>query len=89
MRRSGPVFKPAVAELAARVGDPDQVQGAAGVVARCESTFNPFALNGRYRGLLQFSWAPFGFSPFDPVASALSTAAVVRREGWRRWECRP
>jgi hypothetical protein len=58
-------------------------------VARCESTFNPFAANGRYRGLLQLSWSPLGFSPFDPVASALSTAAVVRREGWRRWECRP
>jgi hypothetical protein len=58
-------------------------------VARCESTFNPFAVNGPYKGLLQLSWSPFGFSPFDPVASALSTAAVVRREGWRRWECRP
>lgn len=63
--------------------------GALRSVARCESTFNPFAINGRYKGLLQLSWAPFGFSPFDPVASALSTAAVVRREGWRRWECRP
>lgn len=58
-------------------------------VAGCESTFNPFAVNGRYKGLLQLSWSPFGFSPFDPVASALSTAAVVRREGWRQWECRP
>ena len=58
-------------------------------VSYCESTHNPFATNGQYRGLFQLSWAPFGLSPFDPVASALSTAATVRREGWRQWECKP
>jgi hypothetical protein len=58
-------------------------------VAWCESRLDPWATNGRYRGLMQLGWSPFGFSPFDPVASALSAAAVVRREGWRQWTCRP
>jgi hypothetical protein len=57
-------------------------------VAYCESTDNPYAVNGRYQGLFQLGWAPFGFSPFDPVASALSTAqTVVRDGGWRQWSC--
>ena len=58
-------------------------------VAWCESHHYPYARNGRYAGIFQLSWRPFGFSPFDPVASALSTAATVSREGWRQWECRP
>jgi hypothetical protein len=60
-------------------------------VARCESGLNPFARNGRYLGVFQLGWAPFGaFSPFDPVANALSAAVTVRRDGsWRQWECRP
>lgn len=59
-------------------------------VARCESTLNPFASNGRYQGLFQLGWAPFGFSPFDPVANALSAAMTVQRDGgWREWQCRP
>ena len=58
-------------------------------VAWCESRHNPFATNGRYLGLFQLSWDPFGFSPFDPVASALSTAATVSREGWAQWACSP
>jgi hypothetical protein len=59
-------------------------------VSWCESTHNPFATNGRYRGLFQLGWSPFGFSPFDPVANALSAALTVRQDGsWRQWECRP
>ncbi len=58
-------------------------------VSWCESRHNPFATNGRYLGLFQLSWSPFGFSAFDPVASALSTAMTVRREGWAQWECKP
>ncbi len=60
-------------------------------VAFCESTLNPYAMNGRYRGLFQLGWVPFGrFSPFDPVANALSAAAtVVNDHGWRQWSCRP
>jgi len=59
-------------------------------VSRCESTFNPFASNGQYRGLFQLHWAPFGFSPFDPIANALSAALTVRHDGgWRQWECKP
>jgi hypothetical protein len=59
-------------------------------VSWCESTHNPFAQNGRYKGLFQLGWSPFGFSPFDPVANALSAAMTVRRDGsWREWQCSP
>lgn len=59
-------------------------------VSRCESGHSPFATNGQYKGLFQIHWAPFGFSPFDPVANALSAALTVRHDGgWRQWECKP
>lgn len=60
-------------------------------VAHCESTYNPFARNGKYKGIFQLGWVPFGiFSPFDPVANALSAALTVKSDGsWRQWECRP
>lgn len=57
-------------------------------VARCESNFYPYARNGQYLGIFQMHWRPFGMSPFDPYASALSAAFTVRRDGsWRQWEC--
>lgn len=58
-------------------------------VAFCESTLNPFARNGKYLGLFQKHWSPFGqFSVNDPVADALDTAATVVHDGsWRQWEC--
>jgi hypothetical protein len=59
-------------------------------VAWCESRFDPFARNGKYLGIFQLGWTPFGFSPFDPVANALSAAVTVRHDGsWRQWECKP
>jgi len=59
-------------------------------VSWCESRHWPFAHNGKYLGLFQLGWSPFGFSPFDPVANALSAALTVRHDGsWRRWECKP
>lgn len=59
-------------------------------VAWCESTYNPFARNGRYLGLFQLGWSPFGLDPFDPIANALSAAMTVRHDGsWRQWECKP
>ena len=30
-----------------------------------------------------------GFSVWDPVVAALSTAATVTHEGWRQWDCKP
>lgn len=60
------------------------------VVARCESTLSPGAVNGRYRGLFQLGWSPFGFSPFDPVANAISAGMTVAHDGgWRQWQCKP
>jgi hypothetical protein len=59
-------------------------------VGHCESTDNPRAANGRQLGLFQLGWSPFGFSPFDPIASALSAAFTVRHDGsWRQWTCKP
>ena len=59
-------------------------------VSYCESTHNPFASNGRYRGLFQLGWSPFGLSPYDPVANAISAAMTVRHDGgWYQWECKP
>jgi len=57
-------------------------------VAWCESRFQPWATNGRYSGLFQLGWSPFGLSPYDPVANALSAAQTVAHDGsWRQWEC--
>jgi hypothetical protein len=59
-------------------------------VAKCESHLFPFASNGRYKGVFQLGWAPFGFSPYDPIANALSAAMTVAKDGgWRQWECKP
>ncbi len=59
-------------------------------VGSCESHHYPFAENGRYKGIFQLGWSPFGFSPFDPVANALSAAMTVKADGsWRQWECKP
>jgi hypothetical protein len=59
-------------------------------VSWCESRYEPWASNGRYRGLFQLGWSPFGFSPYDPIANALSAALTVRQNGsWRQWECKP
>jgi hypothetical protein len=86
-RRWQPTVSYALRLAAAVTGVP---LGELQAVARCESTFNPFASNGRYLGLFQLGWSPFGFSPFDPVANALSAAMTVRHDGgWRQWECKP
>ena len=59
-------------------------------VSYCESRWYPYARNGRYLGIFQMHWRPFGFSQYDPVASALSAAqTVVRDGGWSQWECKP
>lgn len=60
-------------------------------VARCESTFRPWAASGPYQGLYQADrafWAATPFSAFprtDPYANALATAQVVSRRGWGKW----
>jgi hypothetical protein len=59
-------------------------------VSWCESRYEPFAENGRFKGIFQLGWAPFGFSPYDPIANALSAALTVREDGgWRQWQCQP
>lgn len=67
--------------------------------AWCESRLDPtpsdvtppYGASGLYQ-FLPSSWRDEGlprFSVFDPVANALATARVVKREGWRQWECQP
>jgi hypothetical protein len=86
-RRWRPTVDYAIRLAAAVAGVP---AGELYAVARCESGLSPFARNGRYQGLFQLGWDPFGFSPFDPVANALSAALTVRRDGsWRQWSCKP
>lgn len=65
-------------------------------VAFCESTLNPSARNGRYRGIFQmgpiFESSPYGragLSVWSPLASAMAAASIVRAGGWGPWECRP
>jgi hypothetical protein len=59
-------------------------------VSYCESHHFPFASNGKYKGIFQLGWSPFGLSPFDPIANALSAAMTVRHDGsWRQWQCQP
>lgn len=50
---------------------------------------------GRAVGLMQFmpgTWRSTRYRslpPTDPYASALAAASIVKREGWRQWECTP
>jgi len=84
-RRWAPTASYAI-RLAARVFDVDERKMRA--VAFCESTMRPWAVNGRYRGLFQLGWAPYGLDALDPVANALSAAETVARDGgWRQWAC--
>lgn len=65
-------------------------------IAKCESGYNPFAVNGSSgaSGLFQFlpsTWAhsPWaGQSPFDPVANAQAAAWLYSRSGPAAWQCK-
>lgn len=83
------------AQLAARVTGVDP--WAMVRVASCESNLDPFAVNpssgaaGPWQ-YLPSTWrhTPFAsWSPTNPIAAALATALIVRREGWRQWVCQP
>lgn len=63
-------------------------------VARCESSLDPFATNGRYLGLFQLGPSHLSdpviqaTSPFNPYANAIHTARYVAAHGWgSQWEC--
>jgi Transglycosylase-like domain len=63
-------------------------------VARCESNLDPFSTNtsSAAAGLFQWlpsSWPLGGFSPYDPIAASVATAAHVAQSGWGAWVCRP
>jgi len=65
-------------------------------IARCESQYNPYAVNrsSGAAGLFQFlatTWAgtPYaGQSPFDAVANARAAAWLLQTYGAGQWECR-
>lgn len=82
-RRWAPTLSNAVALASAVTGVPASELRR---VAWCESTDNPFASNGTHWGYWQLSWHPFGLSPYDPYAAALSTAMTVKHDGdWGQW----
>ena len=63
-------------------------------LARCESTYNPLAVNGQYWGLMQLGpahRARFLAAGYDDVWSAEQqasyTADVIVAEGAGAWEC--
>lgn len=65
-------------------------------VAKCESNYNPFAVN-RYSGasgLFQFlpstwqSMPQHAQSVFDPVANAQAAAVLYQRSGPNQWSCK-
>jgi soluble lytic murein transglycosylase-like protein len=64
-------------------------------VARCESNYNPDAVNGwsGTEGLFQFmpsTWrgTPYGrYNVFDPKYNALAAAWVYSRQGGGPWQC--
>lgn len=69
--------------------------------ARCESTYNPLARNGRFLGIYQLGdgrgdpWyastggklESAGFTRTDALANILATMNHVQRYGWGQWEC--
>ncbi len=59
-------------------------------VSACESNHDPYATNGRFKGIFQLGWRPFGLDPYEPIANALSAAMTVRHDGgWSQWACSP
>lgn len=48
----------------------------------CESTGNPNAVNGRYRGLFQVEGGPL-----DPAANVAAAYGYWVRRGWEPWAC--
>ncbi len=64
-------------------------------VARCESNYNPYAVNrsSGAAGLFQFlpsTWAAspeHALSPFDPVANSRAAAWLYQRSGPSQWVC--
>ena len=73
-------------------------------IARCESGYNPAAVNseaiggshaeGLFQILYPSTWSTTssrGASPFDPSANAHAAHEIFQRDGnsWREWQCQP
>lgn len=64
------------------------------IVAWCESTMRPWAVNGQAAGLFQFmpvTWASLRYrrhSPFSAKWSSLAAGLAFRLGMERQWECR-
>jgi hypothetical protein len=59
-------------------------------VVKCESNWNPYAVNGIYRGLGQWdsTWNSYGGGDiWSPWQQGHNMAVRVNREGWRAWSC--
>jgi hypothetical protein len=87
-KHCGPAAAPAAA---IRCTWPRQAWHAALTVARCESSLNPRARNGQYRGIFQMGSAErarFGHSRFA-LGQARAALRYWRLAGWAPWSCKP
>jgi soluble lytic murein transglycosylase-like protein len=65
-------------------------------IAKCESNYNPYAVNksSNASGLFQFLPSTWAFtpqhasSPFDPAANAQAAAWLYNRSGPNQWQCK-
>lgn len=106
VRTQAPVSHPAPAPVSGGQGVVGEIQavfgpnaGAALAVARCESSYNPNALNASSgaSGVFQFlpsTWRTTsyaGYSPFNASANIHAAYQVFTRDGysWREWQCQP
>ncbi len=60
-------------------------------VAECESSFSINANNGISFGIFQYTkptWKQFGYGDiFNPQSQIIITSKIVKKEGWKRWDC--
>ena len=96
---------PAAASLRGVINDVFGADAVAATrIATCESSLNPYAVNGiaiggsHAKGLFQIlhpsTWSTTsqaGMSPFDARANAIAAHEIFMRDGhsWREWACRP
>ena len=97
--------EPAAASLRGLINDVFGADATAAThIAMCESSLNPYAVNGiaiggsHAKGLFQIlhpsTWSTTsqaGMSPFDARANAIAAHEIFVRDGhsWREWACHP
>lgn len=74
----------------AKYGIEDQIPTAKRIIL-CESSWNVRASSGISFGIFQYTaptWHDFGHGDiWDPLVQIETTARIVKKEGWGRWDC--